>query len=53
LPDVVYLEQLATGLYPDRPADIESYWDAMNRLAVEAASPDETPTILHRVLQET
>ncbi|MFC8428424.1 helix-turn-helix domain-containing protein [Streptomyces sp. NPDC057253] len=53
LPDVVYLEQLATGLYPDRPADIERYWDAMNSLAVEAESPDETPTILHRILQET
>lgn len=53
LPDVVYLEQLATGLYPDRPAEIECYWDTMNRLAVEAESPDETPTILHRVLQET
>ncbi|MPY58463.1 helix-turn-helix domain-containing protein [Streptomyces spongiae] len=53
LPDVVYLEQLATALYPDKPAEIECYWDAMNRLVVEAASPDETPTILHRILQET
>ncbi|MFD5592281.1 helix-turn-helix domain-containing protein [Streptomyces griseorubiginosus] len=53
LPDLVYLEQLTTGLYPDRPADIESYWDALNSLAVEAESPDETPTILHRILQET
>ncbi|MGW0471226.1 helix-turn-helix domain-containing protein [Streptomyces coeruleorubidus] len=53
LPDVVYLEQLTTALYPDKPADIERYWDAMNRLVVEAESPDETPTILHRILQET
>ncbi|WP_045295802.1 MULTISPECIES: helix-turn-helix domain-containing protein [Streptomyces] len=53
LPDVVCLEQLTTALYPDRPADIERYWDAMNRLVVEAESPDETPTILHRILQET
>jgi transcriptional regulator with XRE-family HTH domain len=53
LPDVVYLEQLATALYPDRPAEIECYWDVMNRLVVEAESPDETPTILHRILQET
>jgi transcriptional regulator with XRE-family HTH domain len=53
LPDMVYLEQLTTGLYPDRPAEIECYWDAMNRLVVEAESPDETPTILHRILQET
>jgi transcriptional regulator with XRE-family HTH domain len=53
LPDVVYLEQLATALYPDRPTEIEYYWDVMNRLVVEAESPDETPTILHRILQET
>jgi transcriptional regulator with XRE-family HTH domain len=53
LPDMVYLEQLATALYPDKPTEIESYWDVMNRLAIEAESPDETPTILHRILQET
>jgi transcriptional regulator with XRE-family HTH domain len=53
LPDVVYLEQLATALYPDKPNEIECYWDVMNRLVVEAESPDETPTILHRILQET
>lgn len=53
LPDMVYLERLATALYPDKPAEIERYWDVMNRLVVEAESPDETPTILHRILQET
>ncbi|MET9388905.1 DUF5753 domain-containing protein [Streptomyces sp. NPDC006624] len=53
LPDMVYLEKLTCALYPDKPAEIERYWDAMNRLVVEAESPDETPTILHRVLQET
>jgi transcriptional regulator with XRE-family HTH domain len=53
LPDMVYLEQRATALYPDRPHEIERYWDVMNRLVVEAESPDETPTILHRILQET
>ncbi|CAL9436608.1 DUF5753 domain-containing protein [Streptomyces sp. NPDC015242] len=53
LPDIVYLEKLTTALYPDKPAEIERHWDAMNRLVVEAESPDETPTILHRVLQET
>ncbi|MEV0224399.1 helix-turn-helix transcriptional regulator [Streptomyces sp. NPDC050704] len=53
LPDMVYIEQLATALYPDKPNEIECYWDVMNRLVVEAESPDETPTILHRILQET
>ncbi|WP_328497975.1 helix-turn-helix domain-containing protein [Streptomyces sp. NBC_00414] len=53
LPDVVYLEHLATALYPDKRAEIERYWDVMNRLGLEAESPEETPTILHRILQET
>jgi transcriptional regulator with XRE-family HTH domain len=53
LPDMVYLEQRVTALYPDRPNEIECYWDVMNRLVVEAEPPEETPTILHRILQET
>ncbi|MBK3576363.1 helix-turn-helix domain-containing protein [Streptomyces sp. MBT65] len=53
LPDMVYLEQRVTALYPDRPTEIECYWDVMNRLVVEAEPPEETPTILHRILQET
>lgn len=53
LPDMVYLEQLASALYPDKPAEIEYYWDAMNRLVVAAESPDATSTILRRVLTET
>ncbi|MFI6463798.1 helix-turn-helix domain-containing protein [Streptomyces sp. NPDC050528] len=53
LPDMVYLEQRVTALYPDKPTEIECYWDVMNRLVVEAESPEETPTILHRILQET
>ncbi|MFD6291153.1 helix-turn-helix domain-containing protein [Streptomyces sp. NPDC060205] len=53
LPDVVCLEQLATALYPDKPADVERYWGVLNRLGLEAEPPEETPTILHRILQET
>lgn len=53
LPDMVYLAQLTTALYPDKPTDIERYWDVLNRLVVEAESADETPTILHRILRET
>ncbi len=52
LPDVVHLEQLATVLYPGKPAEIERYWNLMNQLGVTAESPEETPTILHRILQE-
>jgi hypothetical protein len=53
LPDVVYLEQLTSALYPDREADIEDYWHVMNSLVVEAEPPAETSTLLQRILKET
>ncbi|MFC8660966.1 helix-turn-helix domain-containing protein [Streptomyces sp. NPDC057199] len=53
LPDMVYLEQLASAVYPDKPSEIEYYWGVLNRVVVQADSPDATCTILHRILQET
>ena len=50
LPDVVYLEQLNGAIYPDRPADLEQYWDVMNRLVTEAEPPATTLEILRRTL---
>ncbi|CND81551.1 Uncharacterised protein [Mycobacterium tuberculosis] len=50
LPDVVYLEQLAGALYPDRGADIARYRDVLNRLGVQAEPPSRTREILHGVL---
>jgi transcriptional regulator with XRE-family HTH domain len=52
LPDVVYLEQLTTALYPDKPAEIDHYWHVMNRLVTEAAPPPATPTIIDEILKE-
>ncbi|WP_248960140.1 helix-turn-helix domain-containing protein [Sphaerisporangium perillae] len=52
LPDVVYLEQLITALYPDKPAEIQHYWDVMNRLSVEAEPPAATARTLRRILGE-
>ncbi|WP_165988597.1 helix-turn-helix transcriptional regulator [Streptomyces sp. YIM 98790] len=49
LPDVVYLEQLTTAVYLDRPADTHPYWDVVNRLAVEAACPEESRQIIGRI----
>jgi transcriptional regulator with XRE-family HTH domain len=43
LPDVVYLEQLTSAVYPDRPAEVHEYWDVLNRLAVDAERAG-TPT---------
>ncbi|MFC6884599.1 MULTISPECIES: helix-turn-helix domain-containing protein [Actinomadura] len=50
LPDVVYLEQLASALYPDKPADIIRYRDVMNRLGVQAEPPTATRAFLERLL---
>ncbi|MGE5134952.1 MAG: helix-turn-helix domain-containing protein [Gemmatimonadota bacterium] len=53
LPDVVYLEQLTCGSYPDRPADVERCWDAMNRLVTQAHPPEVTTGILRQLLSGT
>jgi transcriptional regulator with XRE-family HTH domain len=53
LPDVVYVEQLTSALYLDRRDDVDSYMEAMERLCVVSAPPDETAEILSRILQET
>jgi hypothetical protein len=46
LSDVVYLEQLTSALYLDKPADIDKYLRTMNKLCVEADRPDETIELL-------
>jgi transcriptional regulator with XRE-family HTH domain len=52
LPDVVYLEQLTTALYLDKPIDTEYYWHVMNQLGVEADAPAGTTALLHRIRRE-
>lgn len=53
LPDVVYLEQLTGGVYPDKPAEIEHHRHVLNRVVIEAEPPTATQDILARVLRET
>jgi transcriptional regulator with XRE-family HTH domain len=50
LPDVVYLEQLTSALYPDRREDLDHYRDILNRLATQAEPPDATPRLLRQLL---
>ena len=52
LPDVVYLEQLTTAVYPDRRSELEFYRHIMNRLAVQAEPAPRTPEILQQILRE-
>ena len=39
LPDVVYLEQLTSALYLDKPEVVDSYLKVMERICMEAATP--------------
>ncbi|MFP3960941.1 helix-turn-helix transcriptional regulator [Actinomadura fulvescens] len=50
LSDVVYLEQLTTALYLDKPADVCSYMEAMNTVCVSASRPDKTVGLLRELL---
>ncbi|MGP4111230.1 helix-turn-helix domain-containing protein [Streptomyces sp. 4N509B] len=52
LPDVVYLEQLTGGVYPDKHAEIEHYQHVMNRVVVDATPPDRSRDMMLRMLRE-
>ena len=50
LPDVVYLEQLTSALYLDKPDTVDSYLRVMERICMEAATPADSTAIITRVL---
>jgi transcriptional regulator with XRE-family HTH domain len=52
LPDVVYLEQLSSAVYPSSPSDLACYWDVLNHLATEADPPIASTTILDQIRKE-
>ena len=50
--DMVYVEQLTSALYLEKPADVEHYATTMERACLEAEPPDRTAAILRKVLDE-
>jgi Domain of unknown function (DUF5753)/Helix-turn-helix domain len=52
LADVVYIEQLTSAVYLDKPADVEHYALAMERACIDAAPPERTPALLGLELDE-
>nr|WP_235854232.1 helix-turn-helix transcriptional regulator [Nonomuraea aridisoli] len=50
LPDVVYMEQLTSALYLDKPADSDHYMEVMDRLSVQAEEPRASRRFLERML---
>jgi transcriptional regulator with XRE-family HTH domain len=51
--DVVYLEQLTSAQYLDKPDDLDLYAAVMERLSVTAASPERTNRLLADMVKET
>lgn len=52
LPDVVYLEQLASALYLDKQETVDNYLMVMERLCIEAATPANSIKLLRAMLKE-
>jgi transcriptional regulator with XRE-family HTH domain len=52
LPDVVYIEQLTSAMYLDKPVDVERYAAAMDKLSAISAPPEETQDIIRARLED-
>jgi hypothetical protein len=52
IPDVVYSEGLTSAYYLNKPEETARYTEAIDRMAAQAATPDQTVTILREVLKE-
>ena len=50
LPDVVYVETLTTALYIDKSPEVDRYLLAMERLAIVACEPEQTPRIIDEII---
>ncbi|TDC11246.1 XRE family transcriptional regulator [Nonomuraea longispora] len=50
LPDVVYMEQLTSALYLDKPADSDHYMEVMDRLSIQAEKPKATRRFLEQLI---
>jgi transcriptional regulator with XRE-family HTH domain len=51
LRDVVYIEQLTSALYLDKPAEVDSYLEVMEQLCLMAEPTARTPQILRDALK--
>jgi len=51
LPDLVYLEQLTGALYLDKRAEVETYTRVMDRLTIDALTPEQTRQFLLKLAE--
>jgi transcriptional regulator with XRE-family HTH domain len=52
LSDVVYLEQLTSALYIDKPAEVDRYLEVMERLCVQAETAADSIKLLEKIRGE-
>jgi transcriptional regulator with XRE-family HTH domain len=52
LPDVVYMEQLTSALYLDKPDVVDSYLAVMERLCIDAATPTASVKMIRAALKD-
>jgi transcriptional regulator with XRE-family HTH domain len=52
LPDVVYIEQLTTALYLEKPEDVDHYMEVMNHLSTQALTPVRSARFLAEITRE-
>ncbi|WP_240506567.1 helix-turn-helix domain-containing protein [Thermoactinospora rubra] len=52
LPDIVYVEQLASALYLDKREEVDRYSQVMERLCAVSTTPDETVDLLRQIAEE-
>jgi len=52
LHDVVYIEQLTSALYLDKPSEVDSYLEVMEQLCLQAEPAGNTVKMLNQILTE-
>jgi hypothetical protein len=49
----VYIEQLTSALYLEKPAEVDSYLEVMEQLCLQAEPASNTVKMLNHILSET
>ncbi len=52
LPDIVYIEQLTSAMYLDKPADVDRYERAMDEITASSTTPEQTTVFIRTMLAE-
>src|SRR5215469_3233594 len=52
LPDIVYVEQLTSALYLDKPSDVDRYGQALDLISATSTQPEETRQFIRSMLTE-